>query len=111
MSFLTILVERKEYAIWFARSRSRKEAIGQKKNHVREILTPEDWQANMKKLLIALTFLLGCVRWTPAAWVTSSVDRGASTGTSAGLGRHLHLYFIRQFVKLEDAQISLKGIL
>jgi hypothetical protein len=48
-----------------------------KKNHVREILTPEIWQAQAKKLLIALTFLLGCVRSTPAAWVTSSVNRGA----------------------------------
>jgi hypothetical protein len=59
-----------------------------KKNHVREILTPEIWQAQAKKLLIALTFLLGCVRSTPAAWVTSSVNRGALIGLSAGLGRH-----------------------
>jgi hypothetical protein len=56
MSFLTILVERKEYAIWFARPRSTKGGYRTKENCVREFLHSKNEQANMKKLLIALTF-------------------------------------------------------
>ena len=76
-----------------------------KKNHVREILTPEIWQANVKKLLMALTFLLGCVRSTPAACSSLSVqDCGALTGAPAGLGRHLHLYLFGNSLNLRIAK-------
>ena len=50
MSFLTILVERKEYAIWFARPRSTKGGYRTKKNHVRKILTLEKWASEREKI-------------------------------------------------------------
>jgi hypothetical protein len=50
MSFLTILVERKEYAIWFARPRSTKGGYRTKKNRVGEILTLEKWASEYEKI-------------------------------------------------------------
>jgi hypothetical protein len=69
-----------------------------KKNHVREILTPENLASEREKITHRPDFFTWMRAFDPA-WVTSSVDRGASTGTSAGLGRHPHLYLFYSVIR------------
>jgi hypothetical protein len=70
-----------------------------KKNHVREILTPENLASEREKITHRPDFFTW-MRSTPAACSSLSVqDCGALTGAPAGLGRHPHLYLFYSVIR------------